>query len=76
MSKYNARWVSLYSKLSQVEREADILAQSNGRLVKDNMAWAKAYNNLAANHSELLALYNSLLERIKLNDWEGTSAED
>jgi hypothetical protein len=83
MTKYNAKWVSLYNKLSQAEkslsvqkRKADILAQSNSRLVKDNMAWAKSYTHLAANHSELLALYNSLLERSKLNDCEGTSAEE
>jgi hypothetical protein len=83
MPKYNARWVSLYNKLSQVKkslsvlkREADILAQSNARLVKDNIAWAKSYTNLAANHSELLILYNSLLERSKLNDCQGISAED
>lgn len=83
MSKSNTQWVSLYNKLSQtnknlsaLKREVEILAQSNTRLAKDNIAWAKSYNNLLANHSEQLALYNSLLERSKLNDCEGTSAEE
>jgi hypothetical protein len=79
MTNYSTRWLSLLYKLSQakkslsvLKREADILAQCNGRLVKDNMAWAKSYTNLAANHSELLTLYNNLLERSKANDCEGT----
>jgi hypothetical protein len=83
MTKYSARWVSLYTKLSQVQKnfsvlqtEADILAQSNSRLVKENIGWAKSYNNLAASHSDLLILYNSLLERSKLNDCERISAEE
>ena len=82
MTNYSTRWLSLLSKLSDakkslslVKREADLLAQCNDRLVQDNIAWAKSYNNLAANHSELLILYNSLLERSKPNDCEGTSAE-
>jgi hypothetical protein len=96
MTKYSTRWLSLLYKLSQtkkslslLKRKADILAECNSRLVKDNtawaecnshlvkdnIAWAKSYNNLAANHSELLSLYNRLLERSKLNDCEGTSAE-
>lgn len=87
MSKSNTQWVSLYNKLSQtnknlnktvfvLEREVEVLAQSNTRLAKDNIAWVKSYNNLLANHSEQLALYNSLLERSKLKDCEGTSAEE
>lgn len=83
MSKYSTRWFSLLYKLSQtkkslslLKRKADILAECNSHLVKDNIAWARSYNNLAANHSELLSLYNRLLERSKLNDCEGTSAEE
>jgi hypothetical protein len=87
MPKYNAKWVSLCNKLSQtnknlnktlsvLKRRVEVLAQSNTRLVEDNIAWAKSYNNLLANHSEQLVLYNSLLERSKLNNCEGTSAEE
>ena len=83
MPNYSVRWVSLYNELSHakkslsaLKRKADILVQSNCRLVKDNTAWAKSYNNLAACHSELLTLYNSLLERSQAEDCEGTSAED
>jgi len=83
MSNYSAKWLRLYNELSQakkslwvLKREANILAQCNGSLVKDNMAWAKSYTNLAANHSELLTLYNNLLERSKPNDCEGTSAQE
>ena len=87
MSKSNTQWVSLYNKLSQtnknlnknlsaLKREVEILAQCNSRLLKDNIAWAKSYSNLAANHSELLSSYNRLLERSKLKDFQGTSAEE
>jgi hypothetical protein len=60
MSHYNTRQVTLCSELSQTN---DPLVN---RLVKENTAWAKSYNSLAASHSELLALYNSLLERSNL----------
>jgi uncharacterized phage infection (PIP) family protein YhgE len=87
MTKSNTKWVSLYNKLSQtnknlhktlsvLKRKVEILGQCNTRLAKDNIAWAKSYNNLLANHSEQLALYNSLLERSKLKDCEGTAAEE
>ncbi len=97
MPNYSVRWVSLYNELSHAKkslsaqkRNADILVQSNCRLVKDNTAWeqsncrlvkdntawVKSYNNLAACHSELLTFYNSLLERSQAEDCEGTSAED
>ena len=83
MIKYNAKWVSLYNKLSHAEkslsvqkRENDLLAQSNTRLLEENKGWAKSYNNLAASHSELLILFNSLLERSKPNDCQGTLVED
>jgi len=56
MSKHNIRRVTLCSQLSQ----------ANDRLVKENIAWAKSYNSLATSHSELLTLYNCLLERNNL----------
>jgi hypothetical protein len=83
MTKYSTRWLSLLYKLSQatkslsvLKREAEILAQCNSRLLKDNIAWAKSYSNLAANHSELLSSYNRLLERSKLKDSQGTLVEE